>query len=329
MKQSSFNSLGQLLKNKEALFEQLTQPTRWLRSVPLLIIASVVGLAVFGLVVGLYVPQWQHSLTLAWKMIVLVWGSVVICAPALYVFGTIRGSRITLPQLLFLLAGALATSAIVLLSLAPLTAFFTWSAPAGGFLRVMNAIFIGLSVAFGLFFLAQGMLYIHRQRKAAGQTSKAAVDIIVLWLILLIVVLVQMSWRLGPWYELRAVPVEYRMGYDFMFPNNPQGQFMQEPVVQTNSDGTQQVVWAIPEECSVNTLEYVEAGFRDDNGKSWTDSTAGCAWEDNAYRCSTIPLKLKKNTKFRAQVKSQSCVTNNVSIGDPGLYISQPFDLHF
>ncbi|MBI2415597.1 MAG: hypothetical protein HYV33_02970 [Candidatus Kerfeldbacteria bacterium] len=200
MKQSA---TALLLKNKKQFYQTIFQPNRWNRLAAELMAVSLLGLASFGLVMGSYIPHWRWPLGLSWKMIVLLWGSVALCTPALFVFSAIRGSRITLPQLVYLLIGGLATSGIVVLALAPISWFFTWTDTSPGhlILRLMNGGMIAVSLLFGLYLIGQGLYAVHQQVKATTPESKAALDIVVIWLVLLIVVIAQMSAKLGPWYQ--------------------------------------------------------------------------------------------------------------------------------
>lgn len=297
--------LSSLLKNKDEIYNTLDSPRTWPRYVMHFMLIALLGMAAFGLVMGTYVPHWWHSLTLAWKTIVLIWGPLAICTPSLFVFGAIRGSRITLPQLLFLLMGALATTGIVLLALTPLTWFFTWTTETSIFLRVMNGMFIGLALAFGMFFFSKGLLAIHKKLKAAGTPSSISIDVVVLWFILLIIVVAQMSMKLGPWYEIRTIPVEYSDGNN-VFPDNPKGSFITGPEVKTTEAGVTQITWDAPDACFNNYIEMVEEGYTPDNGKRWVSNHhAECQFSEAGQNCIVkLPEQWKKNVQWKLQAHS-------------------------
>lgn len=143
-------------------------------------------------------PHWWHTWELSWKMMVTLWGPIALCTPALYVFSSLRGVRISINQLVFLLIGSLATAGLVLASLSPLSWFFTWTTDTLEFIKIMNGFMVGLGLLFGLFFLGQGFLHLYRTHKSDGVRS--GIDILFLWFVLLIVVVVQMSQKLAPWY---------------------------------------------------------------------------------------------------------------------------------
>lgn len=193
--------ISALLKNKQELYQAINQPHHWNWVASQLILTSLLGLSFFGLVLGTFVSDWHHWLATSWKIIVLVWGPIALCTPALFVFSSIRGSRLKLTELVYLLVGALATSGIVLAALTPLTWFFTWTTSTPEFVQGMNGFFIGLSLLFGMYYLGQGMLQVYKAQKEKYPQSSAALEIVFLWFVLLLVVVVQMSQKLGPWYQ--------------------------------------------------------------------------------------------------------------------------------
>lgn len=305
------SNLSALLKDKESIYQKLTTRQGWSGALVTFAIVGIIGMAIFGLIMSAWIPHGWHALDLSWKTIALIWGPIAICTPALFVFGAIRGSKITLLELIFLLAGAMATTGIVLMALSPLTGFFTWTTDTVIFMKIMNGLFIGLALAFGMFFFSKGLLYINAQNKAAGKQTSAAVDIVVLWFILLIIVVSQMSSKLGPWYEVRTVPIEYSNGSQ-VFPDNPKGDFIEAPhIVELDSD-KQVINWIIDDSCTVeNYVEIVEANYTAENNAVWTKRYAECTTSTTGevgLRC-TVPLlpQWQNDSTWKAQAHSQLC----------------------
>lgn len=194
-----------LLKNKERIYEGAKQQAQWNRIAAEFLLVSIVGTALFGLVMSTQGWEWQHSLRLVWKMLVLVWGPMLICTPSLYVFSALRGSRLTLSELVYLIVGSMATTGVVLLALAPVTWFFTWTTTTVEFIQGMNAFVIALSLAFGLLFLAKGSTFINikyyeLEKERGSRKGRIMNDVLLLWFILFLVVVLQMGEKLGPWY---------------------------------------------------------------------------------------------------------------------------------
>lgn len=264
-----------LLKHQLDLFDAILNKKIKAGQVLELLSISLIGLAIFGAVISLAFPHWWHALNLMWKMIVLIMGSQALCLPALYVFSSIRGSRVTLAQLLLFMCASVATTAVVLLSLAPISWFFTWSTDGNTeILRVMNTVMIGFGIVFGILLLARSFLFSHKQYKAQYPEHKLAADILALWLILVIVVTVQMGQKLGPWYD----------------PTAPRGEFSTQPSLHQNSDGSLVVDWQIPESnCAMNEVNYTV------NGNTGTSGTwpATCFVIGDQYTCQATASETK------------------------------------
>lgn len=253
-----FPTSNLLLKHQPELFQTiLTKKLKPLQVIELLGL-SVVGLALFGGIMSMIIPHWWHAFNLMWKMIVLIFGSYALCLPALYVFSSIRGSRLTFRQLILFLLASIATTAVVLLALSPIAWFFTWSTDHNlEVIRVMNGLMIGFGIVFGIILLARSFYAGYKHHKAEDPNSKSASDILLLWLILVIAVTVQMSQKLGPWYR-ESVSGEVCIGSE-CFPDVAQGEFLTAPTITDVAAGT--VSWSIPEErCNLDDLRYVSSG---------------------------------------------------------------------
>lgn len=313
--------ISSLLKNEETVYSTLNDYKQWPKYIMHFVLIALLGMAAFGLVMGTYVPHWWHSLTLAWKTIVLIWGPLAICTPSLFVFGAIRGSRITLSQLLFLLSGALATTGLVLLALTPLTWFFTWTTETSTFLRIMNAMFIGIALAFGMFFFSKGLLYIHKQLRNENASSSISIDVVVLWFILLIIVVAQMSIKLGPWYEMRTIPIEFTDGNN-VFPDNPKGSFVKGPEVETTDKGITQIKWDTSQECFDNYIEMVDAKYAENSTKRWVSNYhAECESNGSDLHCiAKLPEQWKTEGDWKVQAHSNCNVdpidSDNIIVSD-------------
>ena len=196
-----FPTSNLLLKHQTRLFDDILNHKIKSGQLLELILVSLVSLIIFGGVMSLSFPHWWHAMDVMWKLIVLLFGTQALCLPALYVFSSIRGSRITVGQLLLSTMAGVTTTAVVLVSLSPIAWFFTWSMTGNiDLLRVMNALMIGLGMLFGIILLARSFIFYYQHFKQQHPENKSAVDILLLWLILVIIVTIQMANKLGPWY---------------------------------------------------------------------------------------------------------------------------------
>jgi len=276
-----------LLKQQTTLFKAIFEKKFTTRQLLELVGISVIGLALFGVVISTAVPNWWHAVTLSWKMIVLIFGSNLLCLPALYVFSSIRGSRITLLELIQAVTASVTTTAVVLLSLAPIAWFFTWS--TGGdldIIRFLNGLMVGFGILFGIILLARtfGAGYTHH--KIEFPDNKSASDILVLWLILVIIVTAQMSMKLGGWYQLENQVCQSTRVVQDCFPNSATGTFIEEPTIQLNTTGGVSTAhWSIASNtCNNNGVKYTTTR-RQANQQIYSSSQANCVVAGDKLNC--------------------------------------------
>lgn len=180
-----------LLKNKQSVFQAKISSAAWKKFLPEFVLTGVVGIAIFG---GMsadsahWLKIWEHS----WKVVTVFWGSMAICLPSLYVFSAVRGSKVSLAELVYFTLAGLATIGLVLVSIAPITGFFAWTSNTQENMGLINFITGGLALLFGLYFLGRGYAFIHDQRKTAQPDSQSGLDFLVLWFFLLLAVMIQM-----------------------------------------------------------------------------------------------------------------------------------------
>lgn len=180
-----------LLRDKQAIFTAKTTSRRWVKLLPEFLLLSLIGIALFG-AVSADSPRWGVMWDHAWKVSVVYWGSIAICLPSLFVFSAVRGSRITVSELIFFVIASLATIGLVLVSIAPITAFFAWTTNVPELMRLINVMAGGLALLFGIYLIGRGFAFIHTLRKSTDPESRSGVDFLLLWLLLLFVVMIQM-----------------------------------------------------------------------------------------------------------------------------------------
>lgn len=185
-----------LLKDKQKIQELIFHPEQWNKLSAQLLAISIIGIAIYGFTMGTYVAEWQHCLKISYKAIILIWGSIALSTPALYVFTSLTGSSSSLKQIVFLLLGALATTGLVLTGFMPIVWFFTWCTKDLVFVRLMHSLVIFISLSFGLYYLQQGL-----KLQKDGIKKGSFTGILFLWLLILMAVVGQMAFKLSPWFE--------------------------------------------------------------------------------------------------------------------------------
>ena len=148
---------------------------------------AIMSFLLFGFVLGCFAKHEQLWAAPA-KITVGLMFSGVICFPSLYIFSTLAGARVSIPQLAACLAGALALAGLLLLGFAPAVWIFAESTDSFGF---MGSLAVGawlIAVVFALRFLKSVIF-------ATGGTQKGP---LMIWSGVFLLVTLQMTTSLRP-----------------------------------------------------------------------------------------------------------------------------------
>lgn len=119
----------------------------------------IVAGAAYGACMALYGARWgsaygwPHVLAVMVKVPLLFLLTLVVTAPSLHVFAALARSGLAFAQTVRLLLSATALALVVLVSLAPVTAFFTFSTKSHPFMQLLNAAFFTVSGVVALRFV--------------------------------------------------------------------------------------------------------------------------------------------------------------------------------
>ena len=101
--------------------------------------------------------SFAQALSSGFKLPILFLVTLFICAPSLYFFNIFYGSDQSIQQSLSLILTSMTVTAILLLSLAPITFFFLLTTSEYQFFKLLNVVIFAISGFMGVQFLAQGM----------------------------------------------------------------------------------------------------------------------------------------------------------------------------
>jgi hypothetical protein len=168
------------------------------------IFTLVVCSGIYGAAAGAYAGPLQ-ALSAAIKLPVLFLGTLFICFPGFYVVQVLVGSRLKLAQVLTLVAGALALSAVLLVAVVPVTVFFLLTGANYYFLTLLHVLIVLSAGLVGMVALHQGLAFACEQR---GVYPRRAMVIMKAWAVLFAFVGIQMAWNLQPFVGDRGVPFQ-------------------------------------------------------------------------------------------------------------------------
>ncbi|MBK1831863.1 hypothetical protein JIN77_14100 [Verrucomicrobiaceae bacterium R5-34] len=177
--------LNYLLKKPLSVIHEINHGER--SPLPALLVITLVSLAIFGLVLGMFSAGAQ-----LWAAPVKVIGGVLfsglICLPSLYIFGALGGMETTVRQIIGLMLTFLAITSLLLVGFAPVVWLFSTSSN--------SLVFFGfLSLTIWLISLVVGLRIIGRASSSMGGGKGGYLH---LWAVIFTVVTLQMPTTLRP-----------------------------------------------------------------------------------------------------------------------------------
>jgi hypothetical protein len=152
-----------------------------------LMLLSMIGLAVFGLLLGTFSGGMQLWAAPT-KLLMGLLGSGLICFPSLYIFSCLSGIEQPPLRILSVFATAFAVLALLLLGFAPIVWVFSQSSDSPAFLGVLALVFYCIALLFAL------RLIVEASRELGMKESRH----LLVWAGIFTVVTLQMTSSLRP-----------------------------------------------------------------------------------------------------------------------------------
>ena len=201
---SSLTIIETILRDRQTFFNEIRRGQDLGGKMRAMLISSIAFLALYGAVMGSTNSLWQ-VLGSAFKLPLLFLATLLVCAPALYFFNLIFGSNQSLSQNITLMLTAIAATAVVLLSSAPIVLFFLLTSSNYQFFKLLNVGVFSIAGIIGVLFLAQGM----RAVSASGSGGSSALSTVVrLWIVVYAFVGSQAAWTLRPFMGAPSMKFE-------------------------------------------------------------------------------------------------------------------------
>ncbi len=199
----------ELLRNRTNIFSEISDEKDLGKLIKYYMLTALLFSAVYGLFMGCYSGGLQ-IVSVALKVPLLIFGTLGICIPSLYTFNVLLGSKLSFKQTLAVAVMSTYLLSLILVSLAPIMLFFTFSSDNKSFLVLLNVFFFTVSGLFGVSLLWHCMKFLALKDCAAGVpaqdgetvTVKSGNHIIKVWTIIYIFVGTQMAWLLRPFIGL-------------------------------------------------------------------------------------------------------------------------------
>jgi hypothetical protein len=184
-----------ILRDRVTFFAEIREEVELREKIAAMMLSSFVFLALYGGVMGASnsVPQVISS---AVKLPLLFLITLIICAPSLYFFNILFGSKQSILQNLALILTAMTVTSVLLVSLAPVTLFFLTTTSGYEFFALLNVAIFTVAGVMGLTFLRQGFENSVDADNDEGRTARHR--LFMAWILLYAFVGTQMAWTLRP-----------------------------------------------------------------------------------------------------------------------------------
>lgn len=205
--------LALLVSDRDRFFTEVADGIDIPRKLRASVATMVLLPALYGAAAGAYAGPLQ-ALSAALKLPFLFLATLGICFPGFFVVQVLVGSRLRLAQVLTVVAGALALTAVLLAAVVPVTAFFLLTGANYYFLELLHVTIVLGAGLVGMIALHDGLSLVCEKR---GVYPRKAMTILRAWVVLFAFVGVQMAWNLRPFLGDRGRPFQVFRHYEGNF----------------------------------------------------------------------------------------------------------------
>jgi len=159
---------------------------------------------IYGIVMGSYNGILQ-SLVTGVKIPCLLFLSLLICFPALYVIQYMIGSTMTLFQMTNIILSGFVVFSTIALSFAAIVIFFMITSENYAFLKLLHVAIFTFSGIFAIKTIINGLTYSCEKKNIY---PKLGMNIFKIWVVILAFVSSQLAWNLRPFVGSRDMPFQ-------------------------------------------------------------------------------------------------------------------------
>ena len=201
-----FALIDSLLRRRDQFFDEIGRSVGLAEKTRAMLVSSCVCMAAYGAVLG-STHSLGQTLSSAAKLPLLCLVSLLICAPALHIFGVLFGANQRLSQSVALVLVAISITGVLLFGLAPVALFFSLTTPdAYQFFKLLNVSFFAIAGGSGAACLNRGLKVV--SASTPGRAARPHWPVFCLWLVLYAFVGSQVAWTLRPFVGYPSAPFE-------------------------------------------------------------------------------------------------------------------------
>jgi hypothetical protein len=197
-------SIFKVFQHSEEYFEILSDPRNSRKYVLKQMVFIFLFSFLYGVVMGSYNGVLQ-SLVTGIKVPCLIFLSLLICFPALYVIQYMIGSTMTVYQMANIIFSGFIVFTTIALSFAPIVIFFMITSNNYSFLKLLHVAIFTFSGIFTVKTIINGLSYSCEKKNIY---PKLGMRIFKIWIVILAFVSSQLAWNLRPFVGSRDLPFE-------------------------------------------------------------------------------------------------------------------------
>ena len=194
-----------LLRESDQVFEKIYAEQDMERQIQYFSLYALLFSAIYGFLLGMYSGNFQ-MIAGAVKFPLLVFGTLFLCLPPLYMVNILIGVKLSFRQTLVILLGVTYVMSALLASLSPILVFAMLNTTSNNVICIITLISCSISGIFALNCVWKGMTYLINRQGAQSNTW-----IIKIWSVMFMLVGTQLSWGLRPFIGQRGEFILFRL----------------------------------------------------------------------------------------------------------------------
>jgi len=204
MQKSTFAKAFEVLQDREAFFENVSKQNYTTKIIGTQALLIAVLCFAYGVVMGSYNSLPQAMLT-GVKIWLLMFLTMLICFPSLYIVQLILGSKMAIKQLLILLLSGFVVVTTVMVAFAPIVLFFQLSGDNYQFMQLLHVFVFLFSGFYGMKIVLEALKRVFESNEVY---PKIGLTVFKVWVVIFAFVGMQLSWNLRPFIGSKDLPFE-------------------------------------------------------------------------------------------------------------------------
>lgn len=193
-----------VFQHSEEYFEMLSDNTFSRKYVFKQMLFILLFTFIYGIVMGSY-NGFLQSMVTGIKIPCLIFLSLLICFPALFVIQYMIGSTLTIYQMANIILSGFLVFSTISLSFAPIVIFFMITSDNYSFIKLLHVAIFVFSGIFAVKTITEGLTFSCEKKNIY---PKLGMKIFKIWVVILAFVSSQLAWSLRPFVGSRDLPQE-------------------------------------------------------------------------------------------------------------------------